>query len=81
MKRPAIIHGSNAIRDGDWKLITHLGSGGFSQPRRVAPKKGSKLTGQLYNLREDVGETNNRYLEYPELVERLHAKLKKESGK
>ena len=81
VKRPAIIHGSNAIRDGDWKLITHLGSGGFSQPRRVAPKKGSKLTGQLYNLREDVGETNNRYLEYPELVERLHAKLKKESGK
>ena len=54
-----------------------VGSGGFSPPRRVAPKKGPKLTEQLYNLRENLGETNNRYLEYPEIAERLHAKLKR----
>lgn len=74
-KRPAIIHDANTIREGDFKLITHLGSGGFSQPRKVNPEKGSKLTGQLYNLRQDLAEENNLYLEYPELVERLGKKL------
>jgi len=78
-KRPAIIHDLNTIREGEWKLITHLGSGGFSKPRKVKPEKGSRLTGQLYNLRDDLAEQNNRYLEYPELVERLRMKLEKET--
>ena len=73
--RKTIIHDTNTIRDGDWKFINQLGSGGFSPPRRVQPEPRSRLTGQLYNLRDDIGETNNRFLEFPEIVERLKKKL------
>jgi arylsulfatase A len=64
--------GSNliAVRSGDWKLITGLGSGGFSQPKKVKPGPGDPQ-GQLYNLAKDIGETNNLYAQHPEIVERL----------
>ncbi|MEM7234211.1 MAG: sulfatase-like hydrolase/transferase, partial [Planctomycetota bacterium] len=62
------------IREGDWKLITGLGSGGFSKPNRVQPKPGGPV-GQLYNLAEDLGETNNLYAKHPEIVARLKANL------
>ncbi len=45
-----------AVRVGDWKL--HF-------------LKGKEPFNALYNLREDVGETQNRYDEYPEVVQRL----------
>lgn len=64
------------IRSGDWKLITGLGSGGFSQPRRVKPKPGDPA-GQLYNLGEDLGETTNLYQQKPDVVERLQKELKR----
>ncbi|MCP5118484.1 MAG: sulfatase-like hydrolase/transferase, partial [bacterium] len=38
---------ATVVRQGDWKLITHLGSGGFSDPRRVSPVPGGPQ-GQLY---------------------------------
>lgn len=62
------------IRSGDWKLINQLGSGGFSKPRLVEPGPGDPA-GQLYNLREDLAETNNLYLKHPEIVARLEAEL------
>lgn len=63
------------IRSGDWKLINQLGSGGFSQPKTIQPKPGDPA-GQLYNLREDLAETNNLYLkQHPEIVARLEAEL------
>ena len=31
---------------------------------------------ELYNLREDVGETNDRAADMPELTRELHAQLK-----
>ncbi|MCA9035923.1 MAG: arylsulfatase [Planctomycetaceae bacterium] len=62
------------IRSGDWKLITGLGSGGFSRPNRTQPVPG-EATGQLYNLAEDVGETKNLYMERPDIVERLNREL------
>lgn len=62
------------IRRGDWKLVTQLGSGGFSDPQRVDPEPGGP-EGQLYNLADDLGETNNVYLQYPALVSRLKAHL------
>ncbi|MDA0586471.1 MAG: sulfatase-like hydrolase/transferase [Planctomycetota bacterium] len=72
--RETTIHQSSgrvlALRSGDWKLIPGLGSGGFSEPRKEKPVKGGPM-GQLYNLRTDPGETTNRYLEEPELVEKL----------
>jgi hypothetical protein len=66
--------GTMTIRSGPWKLITALGSRGFSDPRRVAPTPGGP-DGQLYNLDDDLGETNNLYQEKPNVVKRLKAEL------
>jgi arylsulfatase A len=59
--------GCQAIRDGNWKLIPQLGSGGFSEPRREKPQPGGPR-GQLYDLNEDPGETTNLYQKHPETV-------------
>jgi hypothetical protein len=59
---------------GPWKLITALGSGGFSNPKRVTPAAGDP-PGQLYNLAEDIGETKNLYASRPDIVGRLSKKL------
>ncbi len=72
--RPATVtvsaRGVLAIRQGPWKLITGLGSGGFSQPSRVKPEPGGPR-GQLYHLSNDPGETTNLWSEQPEVVDRL----------
>ena len=53
------------VRKGDWKLILGLGSGGFSKPELVQPKPGEAV-GQLYNLKDDIAETKNVWLQFPE---------------
>jgi arylsulfatase A len=65
-----------AVRKGDWKLITGLGSGGFSKPETIKPKAG-EADGQLFNLKDDPSETKNLYLLNPGKVEELNAILKK----
>jgi len=73
--------GRLSIRENDWKLELGLGSGCFSKPRRVQPEaQGSQ--GQLYNLRNDPGETDSQWLNKPELAHRLTALLEdhKNSG-
>ena len=74
VRRDPVIHHSSrgmfAIRDGDWKLIEGLGSGGFTQPAVVEQEEGGPA-GQLYNLAEDPSETTNLYQEKPDVVERL----------
>jgi arylsulfatase A len=55
------INGSFAIRKGDWKLILCPDSGGWSYPY---PKKNRESNStmpqvQLYNLKDDPGETKN----------------------
>lgn len=76
--RESIVHHSSegmfAIREGSWKLALGLGSGGFSEPRRLEPEPGGPR-GQLYDLAADPGETRDLWLERPEVVERLEAKL------
>jgi arylsulfatase A-like enzyme len=72
-RSPVIHHSSRgmfAIREGDWKLIEGLGSGGFTKPVVIEPVEGGPA-GQLYNLAEDPSETTNLYLERPDVVERL----------
>ena len=64
------------IRKDNWKLISGLGSGGFSKPEIIEPKAG-EATGQLYNLNDDPSETKNLFLQNPEKVEELTAILKK----
>lgn len=74
---PIIHHSSRAvfaIREGDWKLIEGLGSGGFSDPVSIDPQEGG-AKGQLYNLQDDPGETTNLFLEKPQIVERLQDEL------
>jgi arylsulfatase A-like enzyme len=70
------------VRQGDWKLINGLGSGGFSKPETIQPKAG-EAPGQLYNLKEDPSETADLYLLHPEKVKELNAILLKfkESGR
>lgn len=63
-------HSGNVIRKGPWKLITQLGSGGFSPPRKVNPEPGGPR-GQLYRLDRDLGETTNLWNSQPEMVTQL----------
>jgi arylsulfatase A-like enzyme len=63
--------GTPAVRLGSWKFIPAPGSGGWgtggdqSQPV------------QLYNLADDLGETNNLAAAMPEKVAEMHALLEK----
>jgi arylsulfatase A-like enzyme len=68
--------GSLTVRQGDWKLIPFLGSGGFSKPAKIKPRPGEPV-GQLYNLADDPGEKKNLYAEKPGIVERLTALCEK----
>ena len=77
-----------AIREGKWKYLDHKGSGGnrYDTPD-LAPyaleEKSPAAPGQLYDLEQDPGETNNLYFEHPEVVKRLKGKLDqaKKSGR
>ena len=77
--RPGIMtlssRGALTLREGDWKFISALGSGGFSPPNKQAPTPGGP-TGQLYHLGRDPGEQNNLWQQEPEVVARLSARLK-----
>lgn len=72
--REAIVHHSQdgmfAIREGRWKLILGLGSGGFSDPKRLQPEPGAPEW-QLYDLERDPRELTNVFDEHPEVVGRL----------
>ncbi len=48
----------NAVRKGDWKLHFAFHQDEYTEPH-------------LYNLREDIGETNNVYSEHPAIVAKL----------
>ena len=73
-ERAPMVHHSGdgmfAIRDGNWKLIEGLGSGGFTRPKRKAPMKGMPDY-QLYNLESDPGESRNVAADHPDIIARL----------
>ena len=62
------------IRDGDWKYIDMLGSGGFSKPSRIKPEPEGPQD-QLYNLKSDPGEIYNLTLKHPDISSRLKKRL------
>ncbi|MDE0737233.1 MAG: arylsulfatase [Pirellulaceae bacterium] len=73
--REAVVHhsirGAFSIRKGDWKLELCPGSGGWSAPR---PGRGNlaKLPAyQLYNLKENIGETENLQAKHPQVIKEL----------
>jgi arylsulfatase A-like enzyme len=76
--REATVHhsgdGTFAVRQGPWKLATKLGSHGFSDPKNEELVPGGPR-GQLYHLTDDPRETRNRWLDEPEVVERLTSLL------
>ena len=67
-------HGVYSIRQGRWKLVLGLGSGGFSEPVSIEPTPGGPL-GQLYDMEADLTETHNLWDERPEIVIELAALL------
>lgn len=73
-KRAPVIHHSSgamfAIREGDWKLVMGNGSGGREKPSG----KRFDRPWQLFNLKDDIGETTDRIREYPELAQSLEKK-------
>ena len=75
--RDSLIHHSGdgmfSIRQDNWKLIIGLGSGGFTAPQHEDPQPSGPV-GQLYNLSNDPAETNNLYMDKPEIVAKM-AKL------
>ena len=73
--REAIVHhsvdGLFSIRQGRWKLNLCPGSGGWAFPRdKKAIEIGLPMV-QLYDLSKDIGEQENLYEQYPEVVDRL----------
>jgi arylsulfatase A-like enzyme len=73
-RRRAVVHHSSrgvfAVREENWKAIFSLGSGGSSKPRDPDPvPEGPR--GQLYDMSEDWRETDNLWLDKPDVVERL----------
>jgi arylsulfatase A-like enzyme len=53
---------AEGIRQGNWKLLKKK-------------KRGKVETELLFNLKEDMGEKNNLYKEYPKIVSRLNKRL------
>lgn len=72
-----------SIRQGDWKLIAHKGSGGnnydkvneWSMGQYALPERDPEAPMQLFNLKDDPGETINLYSQNPEIVNKLNALL------
>ena len=69
-REPVIHHSANgtfAIRKGNWKLILNYGSGGRQKPAGK-PFEGEY---QLYNLLNDLKESNNLVKDNPDKVKEL----------
>jgi arylsulfatase A len=73
--RGAIVHhaldGMFSVRQGRWKLILGLGSGGFSSPQRGYSAFPDAPRGQLYDMIDDWREQHNLWNEHPDIVEKL----------
>lgn len=64
------IDGMFAIRHGEWKLILGQGSGGWTKSEPDGQSR------QLYNLKLDPAEQNNRIADEPTIAAALEARLK-----
>jgi arylsulfatase A len=87
--RNELVHNTNpngyAIRQGDWVLINARSGAVSKVPDWFAQANGyepNKQPGELYNLREDLSQRNNRYADEPQRVEELSKLLEQiRSGK
>ncbi|MGK2863419.1 MAG: sulfatase family protein [Chitinophagaceae bacterium] len=69
--------GALAVIKGNWKYITPNNGPANTNPRLTNIETGNLPTPQLYNLKEDIGETNNLAEKYPEKVKELAEILEK----
>ena len=69
-----------AIRNGPWKYLDHQGSGGNNYTREslvpyALPETAPDAPGQLYNLRDDPGESNNLFYKHQDIADDLKEQL------
>ncbi len=70
--------GSFALREGDWKLLFCGGSGGWSDPLNEDRQLMATLPPvQLYDMRNDVGETTNLEELYRDRIGKMTAKMRR----
>lgn len=86
-ERHAVVHhslsGMFSVREGRWKMILGLGSGGFSAPKEGYSVMPDAPAGQLYDMYDDRQEQHNLWNDHPGVVERLKGVLTvtKETGR
>jgi arylsulfatase A len=72
-QRPVVIHHSSggmfSGRVGDWKLVLGNGSGGRQQPKG----RPFERPYELYNLADDLAETNNVIADHRDIAQKLEA--------
>ncbi len=72
-----------ALRDGDWKLLAHLDGprirpfGDIRAEDQQAIKTQSIGKLELYNLKEDIGETRDRAGDQPQRLQRMGTELRR----
>jgi arylsulfatase A-like enzyme len=71
--------GSLSISTGEWKYIEPSNRARYNKLTNI--ELGNDTLPQLYNLKNDIGETNNLYLENPEKLEELKNILEAEKNK
>ena len=79
--RDYIIESASAlsVSDGEWKYSEP--SNGSRYNRLTDIELGNDTLPQLYNLKNDIGEKNNLYLDNPEKLEELKNILEAEKNK
>ena len=71
--------GSLSVSDGEWKYIAPSNGPRYNKLTNI--ELGNDTLPQLYNLKDDIGETNNLYLDNPEKLEELKSILEAEKNK
>lgn len=71
--RKGLVVEGHTIREGDWKLIFGNGTGALQRQWGLAKVQPAK--GELYNLKQDPGETNDLYMTHPEKVAELTKRM------
>lgn len=69
-----------SIRRGSWKYLDHRDSGGNNYQKGemklyALPEKAPQAPAQLYDMSHDSGETNNVFLEHPEVANEMKSLL------